>query len=486
MSLTPLPSRPNRARWQAFAVCVVAAAVTMLDMSKINVAIPSIEHSLGAGPTEIQLIVAGYALAFGLTLVPSGRLGDLYSRKAMFVVGLSMFTVISLLCALAPTIEVLVLARMLQGIAGGMLMPQVIGMIQVLFTGGERGRAFGTFGAVTGLSTAFGPALGGLLLEIGDPVEGWRWLFWINVPFCVGALLFAIRMLPSASRSVLDAPIERRSLDLVGIGLLGVTVFCLMLPFVLTSGSVDDDPRRWYWVIGFVIGGALFVWWELRYLAIGKSPLVHFGLFRLSSYRNGILIATAHMGASPALFLLIAVTLQNGMGYSPLISGMVSLPLMILSSVTAWIAGRLTERFGAKLVLFGVISSMLGYALIVLIATTADRDIVPFAVAPGMVLLGIGFGFVISPNQTITLSQVPVADGGVAGSVGQVGQRLGSAVGIAIGAATFYAVLNTFGGAAADVDAYRTAFLVGTGAAGSLMLVSLVMAVADLRAERRR
>ena len=157
----------ERQKWQAFWVCVGVAALTILDLSKVNVGLPSIERSLGAGPTALQLIVAGYALAFGLSLVPSGRLGDLKSRRLMFVIGLSSFTVASVLCAIAPTVELLVAARILQGVAAGIQMPQVLGLIQQLFQGRERGRAFGLFGAVIGVSTAFGPTIGGLLIAVG-------------------------------------------------------------------------------------------------------------------------------------------------------------------------------------------------------------------------------------------------------------------------------------------------------------------------------
>lgn len=463
-------------------MCVAVQALAFLDMSKINVGIPSMERSLGAGATEVQLIVAGYALAFGLTLVPAGRLGDLHSRKVMFVIGLSLFTVVSFMCAAAPTAEVLVIARMLQGVAAGMLTPQVLGLIQVLFTGPERGTAFGIFGSITGICTAFGPALGGVLLELGGPVDGWRWLFWVNLPFCVGALVFAIKMLPASQPSLLN----ERSLDLVGLGLLGGAVFSLMLPFVLTSGGPDDDPRRWFWLVGVAVFFPAFIWWERRYRRIGKAPVVDFALLRLSSYRNGILLGTAHFGATPALFLLMAILVQQGLGFSPIVAGLVSLPFMVASSAVAWWAGRLVGRFGPWVVVWGVIATILGYSGIVLTAVGVDRDIVPWAVAPSMFLMGFGSGLVVAPNQTLTLSQVPVTSGGVAGSLGQVGQRMGSAIGIAIGASTFYSVLNSLGGVESGPDEYRLAYLAGTGAAALLFVLSLTISFVDVRDARHR
>src|SRR5690554_4251029 len=171
---SPAPKHADRIRWEAFAVCAAVASLTIMDLSKINVGLPTIEASLGGGPTELQLIVAGYALAFGLALVPAGRLGDIGSRKTMFIIGLTSFTLASVLCALAPNIEMLAIGRILQGVAAGIQMPQVLGLIRQLFQGPERGKAFGLFGAIIGLSTAFGPTLGGLLIAIGGEADGWR------------------------------------------------------------------------------------------------------------------------------------------------------------------------------------------------------------------------------------------------------------------------------------------------------------------------
>ena len=169
-------------RWRAYWVCVAVAGLTILDLTKVNVALPSIEAAFGATSTELQLIVSGYVLTFGLTLVPAGRIGDQRSRRTLFVIGLSLFTLTSLACALAPNGEVLLVARLLQGVAAGIQMPQVLGLIQQLFQGAERGKAFGLFGATIGVATAFGPTLGGLAIAIGGPEDGWRGIFWMNVP----------------------------------------------------------------------------------------------------------------------------------------------------------------------------------------------------------------------------------------------------------------------------------------------------------------
>ncbi|WP_353988317.1 MFS transporter [Ruicaihuangia caeni] len=472
------PGHSDRAKWEAFAVCVTVAALTILDISKINVGIPPIEASLNGGPTELQLIVAGYALAFGLLLVPAGRLGDLRSRKAMFIIGLSAFTFASLWCALAPNIEMLVVGRLLQGVAAGIQMPQVLGLIQQLFVGPERGRAFGVFGAIIGISTAIGPTLGGVLIAAGGPENGWRLLFWMNVPLGVLALLLAIKLLPAVQLK----PQGDRSLDLVGIGLLGATVFCLMLPFVLTTGGPSDDPARWWWLVGFAVFGSLFTYWELAYRRRGKSPVIDFRLFRLATFRNGTLIATAYFSAMPASFLLTVLYVQQGLGFSPVIAGMVSIPFALTSAFTSWWSGRRVEQYGPKLVAVGVAGVFVGFSIVVIAGVLVPHDLVPWAIACGMTLGGLGAGCVISPNQTITLSQVPVVQGGVAGSVGQVGQRVGTAIGVAVAASAFYAVLA---GTGADAAGFRSAYASGMAAALGILLVAAVFAIADVRILRR-
>jgi MFS family permease len=467
---------PDRIRWEAFAVCAAVASLTIMDLSKINVGLPTIEHSLGGGPTELQLIVAGYALAFGLALVPAGRLGDVGSRKAMFVIGLSSFTLASVLCALAPTIEVLVIGRILQGVAAGIQMPQVLGLIQQLFQGPERGKAFGLFGAIIGLSTAFGPTLGGLLIAVGGEADGWRLMFWMNVPLGILALYFAIRLLPAAQQH----ESVKTELDLVGILLLGTAVFSLMLPFVLTTGGPDDDPNRWFWLIGFVVAGIAFVLWEKNFLARGKSPVIRFTLLKLQSYRNGILVATAYFAAMPAIFLLTTLYLQQGLGLAAVFAGMVTIPFALVSAYTSWIGGRLVNHYGRRLVLLGLTLVLLGFALALPISAYAPTELVPWLLGAAMIVAGAGGGLVISPNQTLTLLEVPVVQGGVAGSVAQVGQRAGTAIGVAAASSTYFATIYR----EADVPSitvYSDAFHNGLYVALGLVCVALVFGLLDLK-----
>ena len=488
MPSTPNPPQPsphddahaNRIKWESFWVCVGVACLTILDLSKVNVGLPSIEDSLGGGATELQLIVAGYALAFGLALVPSGRLGDIRSRRRMFLIGLTSFTLASLLCAVAPTIEILVIGRILQGVAAGIQMPQVLGLIQQLFRGRERGKAFGLFGAVIGLSTAFGPTLGGLLIAIGGEVDGWRLLFWMNIPLGLIAVYFAWRLLPKTQPHEGGA----QTLDLIGIVLLGVATFSLMLPFVLTTGGPDDDPYRWFWLVVFAVASVGFVWWERRYLRMGKSPVVHFGLLRLSSYRNGILIGTTYFAAIPAMFLVVTLFLQRGLGLEAVFAGMVSIPFALASAVASWQGGRLVNEYGRKLVVLGLILAVVGIGLCYPITALAPVESMPWLLAGALTIAGAGGGLVISPNQTLTLHDVPVTQGGVAGSVAQVGQRVGTAIGVAVASSTFFATLYAEQAGGDPVAIHRDAIGRSLLIIVSFVLVGLLLSVLDLRKRR--
>jgi MFS family permease len=469
----------EKAKGRAFAVSIAVAVLTILDLSKVNVGLPSIERALHTGPTELQIIVAGYALAFGLALVPGGRLGDLYSRKTMFLTGLVVFTVFSLVCALAPNAVVLLVARFLQGIGAGLQMPQVIGLVQQLYQGEARARRLGVYGAAVGFGTAFGPTIGGALIALGGEQQGWRLIFWMNVPLGVLLLVLAAWMLPGRTGDR-----DRQSLDPVGVGLLGVTVVAFMLPFVLTTGQRGDNPVRW---LALPIGAVLlvaFVLWERRYGARGRTPAVDVALFRRASYRNGLLVAAAWFAAGPATFLLNTLYLQEGLGLAPLFAGMVTIPFALASAVSSLLAGRYVSRFGRALVVAGLVVAAVGFVLSLAAAVLTPPALTPWLMAAALLVAGAGGGSVVSPNQTLTLSEVPVAEGGVAGSMAQVGQRVGTAAGVAGASAVFFSVLNAdpAGGRLPD---YHAAVLGGGGVAVLLLVAALGFALADLVRRRR-
>lgn len=476
-----IPLTPAR-KWRAFWVCVSVAAITILDLSKVNVALPSIEAAFGSGSTELQLIVSGYVLTFGLLLVPMGRLGDQRSRRTLFIVGLTLFTLTSLVCALAPNTTVLLVARLIQGVAAGIQMPQVLGLIQQLFQGKERGRAFGLFGATIGVATAFGPTLGGLMIALGGPTDGWRYIFWINIPLGLIAIALAIFVLP-ATRKASRKPLQ---LDPVGVVLFALTIIALMFPFLFTTGSPSDNPQRWWLLVVFVLFAAAFFAWERRYAASGRDPLIPFTLFSVSSFRNGSILQAAYFAAIPSLFLLTTLYLQSGLGLEPVFAGMVSIGFALSSAVASWIGGNIVTKYGRPVVVWGLVLVMVCIAGLVVTALYVPDAVTPYAMAGVMVIGGIGGGLVIAPNQTLTLADIPVKQGGLAGSVGQLGQRIGTAVGTAIALALFYATIYREDGKATDSVVFHDAYAFGMVAVALFIAFAFVLSVLDLTARKRR
>ncbi|WP_018656485.1 DHA2 family efflux MFS transporter permease subunit [Actinomadura flavalba] len=458
------PPQDRARRWRALAVCLVAAFMTLLDVSIVNVALPSIRSGLGASESELQWILSGYALAFGLVLVPAGRLGDARSRRAVFLFGLALFTLSSAAAGLAPGVGWLIAARLVQGVAGGILNPQVAGLIQQLFEGKERGKAFGALGSVIGVATAVGPLLGGALIALAGSDDGWRWVFYVNIPVGLVALPLAWRLLP--------APVygDRQGLDPLGVVLLGAGVLTVMLPFV--QAQQWEGAAKWLLVPAGAALLAAFVAWERR----AASPIVDLGLFRLRSYALGATIALLYFAGFTAVFFIFTLYLQNGLGYSPLGAGLAITPFAVGSGTAAQIGGRLVDRFGRPLVAFGL-GMVLGGLVLAWIAVELHPGAgVAWWTALPLLVTGFGSGLVISPNQTITLSEVPYTEGGSAAGVLQTGQRVGTAIGVAAVGAVFFASVP--GGWAA---AFRHGLIVTLG----FVVLALAAAVTDLLLGRR-
>jgi len=475
----PINLPGDRASLGAFAVAVAVAALTLLDVSKIYVAIPAISAALGAGATDVQLLLSGFVLAFGLLLVPSGRIGDLYSRRFMFLLGLSLFILASVGAMVAPTIELLIAARIFQGVAAGVLMPQVLGLVQHLFQGKKRGQAFGIFWAAIALTTAFGPTLGGVLVGVGGDNFGWRLLFAMNIPLGLAAFVWAARLLPKGQ----DNSEAVKDFDLMGTVLLGCATFTLMLPFVLTTGSSADNPARWWLLLAFVLSMTLFLWWESAYVARGKVAIIDFDLFRKSTFRYGILISSFYFAALPAIPVVLVLFLQQGLGFSPIVAGLVTVPFALIYAYTSYRSGKVAHKRGRPLVVVGLLAVLGGFGLVILSSFVVPDHFIPIAIAIAMTVAGAGGGAVVSINQTLMLEDVPVSQGGLAGSLAQMGQRIGTAIGITAALSAFFFVLGDEV-AAPRSALYHDAFAVAAGLVALLVVAALVFALLDSKGRR--
>lgn len=398
---------PDPRRWRALAVTLLAGFIVLLDVTIVAVALPSLQGDLDASASQVQWVVSGYTLTFALTLVTGGRLGDAWGRRRMFIAALAAFVGCSVLAGLAPSIGWLVTARLLQGVAGGALTPQNTGLIQQLFARGERGKAFGYFGGTVSLATALGPVIGGGILAVASDEGGWRWIFFVNVPVGVVALVLALRLLPR------DQQHGRLRLDLVGTLLLGLATFAALLPLV--TAEAGGLQRLWWLFVVAAVLGVAFVRWEHRVVAQGGVPLLDPRLVsRTPGYAAGVALVTVYFIGFSGVFLVLALFFQRGLGYTPLQSGLAVTPFSIGSVVTAVIAGRLVGRYGRLLTVVGLSGVVVGFGAAALVLLQAPDAQAAWWAAPALLAAGLGGGFVISPNTTMTLFNVPVDAGGVA------------------------------------------------------------------------
>ncbi|HEU5271444.1 MAG TPA: MFS transporter [Jatrophihabitans sp.] len=466
--------------WRALAVCLAGGGMVLLDVSIVNVALPSIRTGLSASASALQWVLSGYALTFGLALVPAGRLGDVLGRRRMFLIGLALFTLCSALCGIAQSSLWLALARLAQGLAGGTLTPQISAIIQQLFRGAERGKAFGIFGSVIGISTAIGPLLGGMLIALFGEQEGWRWVFYVNLPVGVLLLPLAARLLPPP-RPAGDR--RHEELDPVGVLLLGAGVLLLLLPLV--QEQQWQTAAKWLLVPVALLVLAAFIGWELRY-ARTRQPLVPLPLFRFRSYAFGIAIATCYFAGFTPLFFVLTLYLQLGLHYSALLAGLSTIPFALGGGISANLAGRVALRFGRPLVAIGLLLVAVGFVTARIAVAAVPTGPTGWATALPLLLAGVGGGMVISPNQTFTLSEVPERRAGTAGGLLQTGQRIGAAIGIAAVGSVFFAQLH--GGPGAGPGAapnFARAFEVGIELATCFVLLALAIALADVVVDRR-
>jgi EmrB/QacA subfamily drug resistance transporter len=467
-------TEPDPRRWKALAVCLLGGFMVLLDVSIVNVALPSIRTGIHASQSELQWVVSGYALTFGLMLVPAGRFGDLRGRRTVFVAALALFIASSAVCGAAPTSLVLVIGRLVQGAAGGSLTPQISALIQQMFRGRERGTAFGWFGSMVGIATAIGPLLGGVLIQLFGPHEGWRAVFYVNVPVGLVAIPLAWRLLPPPDES---GHRRRHDFDPAGVLLLGTACVVVLLPFV--------EDREWgsekWWLL--LVAAALttaFVFWERHYQGRGREPVVDLALFRRRSYAYGTSMITIYFAAFTPLFFIYTLFVQIGLHYTALQSGLAITPFAIGSALSAAISGRVVYRFGRPLVAAGLVLVGAGILGTVLAVQLVPQDGTGWATLLPLLVAGVGGGFVIPPNQTLTLSEVPVSQAGTAGGLLQTGQRIGTAVGIAAVGSVFFAAVGR-GGPDSFASAFERAALVCV----AFVAAALVVALVDIALGRR-
>ncbi|RBP64175.1 EmrB/QacA subfamily drug resistance transporter [Brevibacterium sanguinis] len=425
-------------------IALVPLFMSLLSVSIINVVLPSIATSIGASSSELQWVLTGYALSFGVVLVAAGRAGDVFGRGQLFAIGVGLFGLASLISGLAPDPLTLNIARVIMGLGSGFLSPQVVGLLQQYFQGPRRGRAFGLMGTVVGVSVAIGPVLGGVLIALLGQEHGWRASFLVNVPFAALSLVLAKSWLPSSAWRAIAEEGEpsvsggRRDLDPVGTVLLGLGVLLVLLPFVESSGA----PLVWLALPVGLLTILIWVRWERAYSRRGRAPMVDLVLFRTKSFSNGSIIITLYFMGVTSVWVLVAVYMQQGLGHTALAAGMIGLPAALLSAVSADLSGRFVFQVGRKMVLWGIVTCLAGLVTTIGVVWLLTLGIgSEWWMLATLSLIGIAQGLVISPNQTLTLQEVPLRYAGSAGGVLQTGQRIGTSMGLAMMTALAFAVV---------------------------------------------
>ncbi|HYH35281.1 MAG TPA: MFS transporter [Nocardioides sp.] len=444
---------PDPRRWRILGVTLLVGFMSLLDVTIVNVAIPSIRAGLDTSVAAVQWVVSGYALAFGLTLVAGGRLGDAHGRRRMMVIGLVGFVLSSAAVGLAPNATAIVAARLVQGASAGLLTPQSSGLIQQLFRGGERGRAFGFFGLTVSVASASGPLIGGALIGLLGEEEGWRALFLINVPIGIVALLLVWRLVPAGPGE--DS--GDTGVDVPGALLLGGTVLAVLYPLVSLEAGAG-------WPLLLLLAAPPLAWaflrWEQRTVARGRPPLLDVSLLRgLPGYANGLAVGTLYFTGFTGIFLVLSVHLQEGVGLSVMETALLMTPFAVGAATTSVLAGRLVTRVGRRVTLLALAVMMTGTAVSASVVTQDAGDLW-WTLAPAMFLAGVGGGGVVSPNFTLTLQEVPPQMGGAAGGALQTGQRIGSALGAALLMTVYQAALQVGSAPTAARTALVTALVV--------------------------
>ncbi|MEV0087105.1 MFS transporter [Saccharopolyspora sp. NPDC050642] len=451
-------------QWLMLVAVMTGTFLSMLNDFIVNVATPAIRDELGASFAEVQLIIGGYILVYGVVLVTGGRLGDIFGHRKMFLLGSGLFTLASLACGLAPDPALLIVFRIMQALGAAIFYPQVLSILQLAFTGRARAKAFSVFGATIGLASIAGQLIGGVL--IGANLFGltWRPIFLINVPVGLIAIAIAAATLPKLADTA-----EAR-LDSLGVGLLTVTLVLLIFPLI--QGRELGWPS---WIITLLVLAVpaliVFLLWERRVASRDNSPLVPPQLYKIRSFSAGNAIALLFFAGNSGLFFLLPLQLQAGLGHTALYAGLTFTPLAATFTIGSLLAPKLQPGLGNHVLSLGYAINVLGNVAILFTAISAGAGMTGWMLAPSMAVIGVGQGLGMSPLVAAVLVDVPEEDAGAASGVIQTIMQVGMAFGVTVIGLLFFTVL----GADTAPAAYSQAFIAALVAQPVLALLALAL-----------
>jgi EmrB/QacA subfamily drug resistance transporter len=422
--------------WAALAVVMVGVFISVLTYFISNVAIPAIQADLAATPAQAQLVLVGYGVAFTAGMVTGGRIGDIYGRRKMFTLGLALFTIASGLCGIVPNVDLLILARIAQGLAAALMVPQILGIMGTVYTGVRRAKAFTIYGLVVGLAGVFGQLIGGILISANIAGLDWRSIFLLNVPIGLVTLLFIKRSVPESH----GAPGSR--LDLTGA--LLVTGMLALLVYALVEGRQQGWPL-WSW-LAFAVSAVLVALAVTHLRKRGREnrgPLIEPELFRARGFSFGLAAMVAYFIAMGAFFFVLALYLQQGRGLSALESGLIFLALGGGYFASSLVSIRLAARFGKALVASGPVVLGIGLVLTGITAMAMGLEANIMWLVPPLLVAGAGMGMTTGPLTNLALIGVADEHAASASGAANTAQEGGAAVGVAVAGTVFFPMLQS-------------------------------------------
>ena len=452
---TAVPPGAGAGVWLGFLVVIAASVMDLLDATIAQTAAPAIRTDLGGTFTQLEWISAGYTLALAVGLLVGGRLGDLFGRTQVMLTGMAGFVVASVLCALAPTAGLLIVARVLQGAIGAIMIPQGFGLIRELFGDEGQRKAFAVFGPVMGLTAVLGPVVGGALVDLDLFGTGWRSIFLVNVPIGAAGIWLGLRHLPRSEPSA-----RGQRIDLPSVGLAVAGAFALVYPIV------EGRELGWpLWSIALAFGGvAVLALLGVRQgrLRGPRAPLFEPSILRRRAYVMGLLLVVTFIGAMGGMTLALTVMFQAGLGFSPLDSGVATIAIPVFAIFGSITSSVTLERLGRTTIHIGTATMAIGLVVTDLVLRAQGGDLSAWAIAAPLAVTGFGMGMVFVPMFDVILAGVRPDLLGSASGLLETIQQLGMSLGIAIVGTVLFGALQG-GGGTAFVDAADDALLVSAG-----------------------
>jgi EmrB/QacA subfamily drug resistance transporter len=435
LTAPPAAGRPTREDWVVLSIVLVGTFMAILDAFIVNVALPTIQRTIGANSSDLELVLAGYTLLYAVFLITGGRLGDIFGRKRLFLVGMLIFTVSSAMCGLSPAPDFLILSRAVQGFGAAMMFPQILSIIQVTFPPQPRVVALGIFATVIGFAAVFGQLLGGLLIQLNLAGLSWRPIFLVNVPIGVVGLVAGALVLRESKST------QPPTLDLGGVGLITLTVASFVVPLV--EGPSLGWPS---WMVALLVLSApflvLFVLYERRRISRGGYPLVNVRLFSQRSFSVGLPLTILFYTTLSGLFFLLAVFLQDGLGLTPLTAGLTVTALGVGFIVASLASTRLVPVLGRHILSLGYALDVLGFLLAIGQLHEYGSAITPTELTLPLFVIGLGNGFGLSPLIGIVLAGAKTEDAGQASGMLSTAIQIGNTVGVASYGLLFFGLLH--------------------------------------------